>query len=63
VRAIPTAVALTPEEDGMPRHCAVAIDNTLAIRKTWLDERIVELSIARMREVEQAIHFALDLSF
>ncbi len=62
VRAIPTAVALEPERDGVPRVSAVSLDNLQAIRRMWLDARITELSGDRMREVEDAIHFALDLS-
>jgi mRNA interferase MazF len=62
-RNIPTAVVLTPEIDGVPRASVAALDNIQAIRKSWLDSRIAALSSDRMREVEQAIHFALDLSF
>jgi mRNA interferase MazF len=63
VRPIPTAVALEPAIDGVPRPCAAALDNIQAIRTRWIDTRITSLSAERMREVEQAIHFALDLSF
>ena len=63
VRPIPTAVALTPDTDGVPRACAAALDNMQAIRKSWLDARITSLARDRMREIEQAAHFALDLSF
>ena len=62
-RRIPTSVALTPESDGVPRACDAALDNVQAIRKSWLDGHIASLNQSRMREVEQAIHFALDLSF
>ena len=63
VRAIPTAVLLTPDADGVPLRCAAALDNIQAIEKSWLDVRITQLGSDRMREIEQAIHFALDLSF
>lgn len=63
VRPIPTAVALSPDADGVPRVCAAALDTVQAIRTSWLDVRITSLGPERMREVEQAVHFALDLSF
>jgi mRNA-degrading endonuclease toxin of MazEF toxin-antitoxin module len=63
VRSIPTAVALEPERDSVPRRSAVALDNLQAIRRSWLDNRITSLNPERMREVEEAAHFALDLSF
>jgi mRNA-degrading endonuclease toxin of MazEF toxin-antitoxin module len=63
VRRIPSALELTPEVDGVPRACAVALDNIQAIQKGRLDARVAVLSPSRMREVEQALHFALDLSF
>ena len=63
VRPIPTAVALNAEVDGVPRACAAAVDNIQAIHKSWLDARITNLGQDRMREVEQAVHFALDVSF
>ncbi len=62
VRSIPTAVELT-ETDGMPQKSAVAVDNLLAVRKTWLTEPITTLTPERMLEVEHAIHFAMNLSF
>ena len=62
-RRIPTTVALTPEDDGVPQTCVVALDNVQAVRKNWLDGHIATLSPDRMREVELAIHFSLDLSF
>ena len=63
LRSIPTAVALDPEADGVPLACAVTLDNIQAIRTSWLDARIASLGPDRMREIEDAVHFALDLSF
>jgi mRNA interferase MazF len=63
VRDIPTAVALTPGLDEVPRRCAAALDNIQAIHKSWLDARITSLGPERILEIEQALHFALDLSF
>ena len=61
-RAIPTAVKLTPDEDGVPRICVAALDHIQSIRKGWLDGYITTLSADRMRDVDEAIHFALDLT-
>lgn len=63
IRSIPSAVALDPAADGMPRACAVALDNMQTVRTSWLDARITTLSSERMAEIERALHFALDLSF
>jgi mRNA interferase MazF len=61
-RDIPTAVPLDPEVDGVPQPSVVSLDNIQAIRKTWLESRVVSLRFEKMREIERAIHFALDLS-
>ena len=63
VRHIPSAIVLEPDSDGVLVRCAVSLDNIQAIRRSWLDSRITELRPDRMREVEAAVHFALDLSF
>jgi len=63
VRNIPTTVALTPDVDGVPQACVASLDNIQAIRTGWLAARIAALNPDRMREVERAIHFALDLTF
>jgi mRNA interferase MazF len=62
IRNLPTMVRLDPAADGVPRPCVISLDNILAIRKDWLDSRIVPLRPAIMRAVERAIHSALDLS-
>lgn len=61
LRDIPTAVPLEPSSDGVPRPCVVSLDNIQAIRKDWLESVIVRLSPVKMREVDAAIRFALDL--
>ena len=61
-RDIPTAVPLEPNTDGIPQHCVVSLDNIQAIRKTWLESRIVDLRAEKMQDIEDAIHFALGLS-
>lgn len=61
IRLIPSTVALSSATDGVPQDCVASMDNLLAIRKDWLDSPITRLSADRMREVDQAIHFALGL--
>jgi len=52
---------LLGQEDGMPTGCAVNLDNILTIPQSRLTERIATLSDDKMRAVEKAIAFALDL--
>jgi mRNA interferase MazF len=60
VRDIPTEVFLT-SEDGLLTDCAANMDNIQTVPKTKLGSLITHLSPARMREVNQAISFALGL--
>ena len=59
VRGMPSEVVLTPGEDGMFAECVVNADNIQTIQKTQLGDLITELSAQRMREVREAIEFAL----
>lgn len=61
IRPIPTAVRLDPDADGVPEPSAVSLDNIQAIRKDWLDVRIVPLRREKMDAIERAIHFAFGL--
>ena len=61
VRDIPTAVRLDPLLDGVPRMCAVSLDNIQAIRREWLDTQIGRLRPETLLAVDRAIHFALGL--
>lgn len=61
IRAIPTAVALDPADDGVPERCTVSLDNIQAIRTGWLDTVIVRLRPERMEAVDRAMRFALGL--
>jgi mRNA interferase MazF len=63
LRAIPTHVRLEPETDGVPQTCAVTLDNLQTMRTEWLVTHIAQLSEARMQQVEEALHFALALSY
>jgi mRNA interferase MazF len=60
VRDIPSEVFLTPE-DGLLTDCAVNLDNIQTVPKANLGSLITYLSPERMREVKQAISFALGL--
>lgn len=58
IRDIPTEVVLTPETDGVPTECAINLDNLQTVQKNSLDDYLITLSSARMREVIAAIEFA-----
>ena len=60
VHDIPVEVKLGPE-DGLPRDCVVNPDNILTVSKKRLDRSLTTLSHEKMRSIEQAIKFALDL--
>lgn len=59
VRDIPTEVILDAD-DGMPRQCAVSLDNVLTLPKMVLRERLTRLDRPRMSEVCRAYRFAAD---
>jgi mRNA interferase MazF len=58
VRGIPTEVELDPQRDGVPRPCALALDNVTTIRTSLCTERISALDPVRMREVCEALRAA-----
>jgi mRNA interferase MazF len=57
VRGIPTEVRLGPE-DGMPRDCALALDNVGLVDKALLTERITRLGPAKLAELCTALNIA-----
>ena len=59
-RGIPVEVPLGPE-DGMRQPCVVNVDNIGTFKTSILIRRITELSEDKMRDVNDAIKFALDL--
>ncbi len=61
VRDIPSLVLLTPEDDGVPAVCAVSLDNLQTVRKAEIGALIATLSVPRLREVENALCFALGM--
>lgn len=58
IRSIPTEVVLTTG-DGMPETCAANFDNLQTVPKANVGDRIARLTARRMREVAQAVSFAL----
>ncbi len=61
IRDIPTAVRLEPDRDGVPRRCAVSLDNVQSLRKDWVTDFIVPLGAHRMVAIDRALRFALGI--
>jgi mRNA interferase MazF len=61
IRGIPVEVTLS-EDDGMPRPCVVNLDSLVTIARSRLERPLARLEPDRMKAVEAAIRFALDLS-
>lgn len=59
-RGIPVEVPLD-KSDGMPRECVVNLDDILTIPKSTLSNQITTLSAKKMKLVNKAVAFALDL--
>lgn len=59
VRGIETEVALGPE-DGMPTECAISLDNTTVLRKTYFREQICRLDPAKLHAACKALTIAAD---
>lgn len=55
------AEVLLDEGDGMDHACAVNLDVIATILLSSLDRRVTQLSDAKMRAVERAIHRALGI--
>jgi len=60
VRDIPSEVLLS-KEDGMPKPCAVNCDHLQTVSKGKIGNLITTLPGAKIREIQEAIQFALDL--
>lgn len=58
VRQVPSEVLLGPD-DGMKRLCAVNLHNLVTVAKEGLGRRLARLPAPRMREVCEALAFAL----
>lgn len=61
IRHIPVEVPLGPSE-GLPRECVVNLDAITTIPKSALTDRIALLPPDKIRAVNDAIQFALQLS-
>lgn len=60
IRNIPVEVVLN-RSDGMPAHCVVNLDDITTVPKVLIKQRIIELSAEKLRQVDHAIRFALDI--
>jgi mRNA interferase MazF len=57
VRGIPTEVELGTE-NGMPKRCALSLDNTTVVPKAHLTRRITRLSVNHLVELCAALRYA-----
>jgi mRNA interferase MazF len=62
IRNIPVEVILD-RSDGMPARCVVNLDDITTLPKILIRQRITALSTEKIRQVDQAIRFALDLDW
>ena len=60
IRDIPSEVYLS-SQDGMPRDCAINCDHLQTVAKGRIGSLITTLSSDKLKEVSNAIYFALDL--
>ena len=58
IRAIPTEVVLTPDDDGTPIACAVNLDHVSLARRARIGATLGTLRPERWREVERALLIA-----
>jgi len=61
VRGVPSEVRLS-EADGMKGECAVNLHNLVTVSKAHLGRRVAVLKAERMREIYEALGFALGCS-
>jgi mRNA interferase MazF len=60
IRNIPVEVMLE-RSDGMPARCVVNLDEITTLPKVLIKERITALSPEKIKRLDEAIRFALDL--
>lgn len=60
IRDVPSEVRLSID-DGMPADCVVNLHNIVTLNRKRIGRHITTLSPARMREVDDAIRFALGM--
>jgi len=61
VRGVPSEVRLN-EADGMKGECAVNLHNLVTVSKAHLGRRVAALKAERLREICEALDFALGCS-
>ncbi len=61
IREIPSEVFLS-KDDGMPRDCAINFDHIQTVSKGKIGALITTLSPKKLKQVSEAIIFALNLS-
>ncbi|MBA3051641.1 MAG: type II toxin-antitoxin system PemK/MazF family toxin [Candidatus Omnitrophota bacterium] len=61
IRDIPVEVSLGHSE-GMPKKCVANLDTIITIRKGRIDTKITGLPQSKIKEIDEAIRFALDIS-
>jgi mRNA interferase MazF len=61
IRNIPFELILDPS-DGMPARCAINLDDISTLPKVLIRQRITALSMEKIRQVDEAIRFALALT-
>lgn len=60
IRNIPVEVSLD-RSDGMPTRCVVNLDDITTLPKVLIKQRITALSAEKIRQIDEAIRFALDM--
>ena len=60
IRNIPVEVILD-QGDRMPARCVVNLDDITTLPKSLVKQRVTALSAEKIRKIDQAIRFALDL--
>lgn len=58
IRGVPSEVVLN-EDDGMKAPCSINLYNAITVRQSELGRRVAQLSPLRMREICEALRFAL----
>ena len=61
IRGIPVEVEIGLK-DGMEKKCVVNLDTIITVRKGILKNKITTLNSEKMREVKEAVEFALGLA-
>lgn len=59
-RNLPSEVGLS-KADGMPATCVVNADNLVTVPRTWLRERVCQLSATKLAALDSALAFSLGL--